>query len=116
MFLTVPRLFDKQKVSRYKRLQSRKSQTQPAAERAIQTSDHFIAGLCTTDPNYPLLIMDRLLPQAQLTQSSADPDQPGIICPRTNLWLLDFNVTPIALAFSMVVHKQPERENLGPTR
>jgi hypothetical protein len=39
-----------------------------AAERAIQTlKNHFIAGLCSVDPNFPLRIWDRLLPQATIT-------------------------------------------------
>ena len=39
-----------------------------AAERAIQTfKNHFIAGLCTVDPNFPLQLWCDLLPQAQLT-------------------------------------------------
>ena len=38
------------------------------AERAIQTfKDHFISILCTTDPDYPLYLWDKLLPQAQVT-------------------------------------------------
>ena len=39
-----------------------------AAERAIRTfKNHFIAGLCSTDPNFPLHLWDRLLPQALIT-------------------------------------------------
>jgi hypothetical protein len=39
-----------------------------AAERAIQTfKNHFIAGLCSVDPNFPLRLWDRLLPQATIT-------------------------------------------------
>jgi hypothetical protein len=34
-----------------------------AAERAIRTfKNHFIAGLSSTDPNFPLHLWDRLLP------------------------------------------------------
>ena len=29
--------------------------------------NHFIAGLCTTDPDFPLHLWDLLLPQAELT-------------------------------------------------
>ena len=36
-----------------------------SAERAIRTfKNHFIAGLCTTDPNFPMHLWDHLLPQA----------------------------------------------------
>ena len=39
-----------------------------AAERAIRTfKNHFIAGLCSTDPDFPLHLWDQLLPQALLT-------------------------------------------------
>jgi hypothetical protein len=38
---------------------------QKAAERAIHTfKDHFIAGLCSTDPDFPMNLWDRILPQA----------------------------------------------------
>jgi hypothetical protein len=39
-----------------------------AAERAICTfKEHFVAGLVSFDPNFPLHLWDRLLPQAELT-------------------------------------------------
>jgi hypothetical protein len=39
-----------------------------ATERAIRTfKNHFIAGLCTTNPDFPLHLWDRLLPQALIT-------------------------------------------------
>jgi hypothetical protein len=39
-----------------------------AAERAIRTfKNHFIAGLCSKDPKFPLHLWDRLVPQALLT-------------------------------------------------
>jgi hypothetical protein len=38
------------------------------AERAIQTfKNHFIAGLCSVDPTFPLKLWDKLLPQATIT-------------------------------------------------
>jgi hypothetical protein len=38
------------------------------AERAIQTfKNNFIAGLCSVDPNFPLKLWDKLLPQATIT-------------------------------------------------
>jgi hypothetical protein len=38
-----------------------------AAERAIRTfKNHFIAGLCSVDKNFPLHLWDKLLPQAEL--------------------------------------------------
>jgi hypothetical protein len=39
-----------------------------AAKRAIQTfKNHFIAGLCTTNAQFPLMLWDQLLPQALIT-------------------------------------------------
>jgi hypothetical protein len=39
-----------------------------SAEREIQTfKNHFIAGLCSVDPNFPLKLWDKLLPQATMT-------------------------------------------------
>jgi hypothetical protein len=41
-----------------------------AAERVIQTfKNHFIAGLCSTEPEFPMNLWDRLLPQAIQTLS-----------------------------------------------
>jgi hypothetical protein len=38
------------------------------AERAIQTfKNHFIAGLCSVDPQFPLKMWDKLSPQAKIT-------------------------------------------------
>ena len=39
-----------------------------AAERAIRTyKNHFIAGLASTDQNFPLHLWDKLVPQAEIT-------------------------------------------------
>jgi hypothetical protein len=39
-----------------------------AAERAIRTfKEHFVAGLSSVDPAFPLHLWDRLLPQAEIT-------------------------------------------------
>jgi hypothetical protein len=52
-----------------------------AAERAIQTfKNHFIAGLCSTDKQFPSQLWDKLLPQAQdslnmLRTSRIDPSK-----------------------------------------
>ena len=47
-----------------------------SAERAIQTfKNHFIAGLASTDPNFPLSNWCRLLPQAELTLNLLRPSR-----------------------------------------
>jgi hypothetical protein len=39
-----------------------------AAERAIRNfKEHFVAGLSSIDPTFPLHLWDRLLPQAEIT-------------------------------------------------
>jgi hypothetical protein len=39
-----------------------------AAERAIRTfKEHFVAGLSSVDPSFPMHLWDRLLPQAEIT-------------------------------------------------
>ena len=39
---------------------------QNAAERAIRTfKNHFIAGLCSVEPAFPMHLWDKLLPQAE---------------------------------------------------
>jgi hypothetical protein len=41
-----------------------------AAERAIRTfKEHFVAGLASVDPTFPLHLWDRLLPQAEITSN-----------------------------------------------
>ena len=70
-----------------------------AAERAIQTfKDHFIAGLCSTDPNFPIALWDKLLPQAQhslnLLRTSRINRQ---LSAYAQIWgQFDFNRTPFA--------------------
>jgi hypothetical protein len=39
-----------------------------AAERAIRTfKEHFVAGISSVDPSFPMYLWDRLLPQAEIT-------------------------------------------------
>ena len=46
------------------------------AERAIQTfKNHFIAGLCSTHPDFTLNLWDKLLPQAELTLNLLRPSR-----------------------------------------
>jgi hypothetical protein len=43
-------------------------QRRNAAERAIRPfKEHFVAGLSSVDPTFPLQLWDRLLPQAEIT-------------------------------------------------
>jgi hypothetical protein len=67
------------------------------AEREIQTfKNHFIAGLCSVDPNFPLKLWDKLLPQATITLNILRKSK---INPRMSAYAqlnghFDFNRTP----------------------
>jgi hypothetical protein len=69
------------------------------AERAIQTfKNHFIAGLCSVDPNFSLKLWDKILPQATITLNLLRKSR---INPRMSAYAqlnghFDFNKTPLA--------------------
>jgi hypothetical protein len=69
------------------------------AERAIQTfKNHFISGLYSIDPNFPLKLWDKLLPQTTLTLNLL---RKSIINPRMSDYAqlngrFDFNRAPLA--------------------
>ena len=80
-----------------------------ASERAIRTfKNHFIAGLASTDPNFPLSNWCRLLSQAELTlnllrASRLNPK------PYTQLeGTFDFTCTPLAPpGTQVIIHEKP---------
>jgi hypothetical protein len=69
------------------------------AEREIKTfKNHFIAGLCSVDPTFPLKLWDKLLPQATITLNLLRQSR---INPRMSAYAqlnghFDFNRTPLA--------------------
>ena len=70
-----------------------------AAERAIRTfKNHFIAGLCSTDKNFPLHLWDQLVPQAELTLNMLRGSRlnPKLSAHAQLNGHFDFNRTPIA--------------------
>ena len=70
-----------------------------AAERAIQTfKAHLIAGLSSCNPNFPLHLWDRLLPQATLTLNLLRPSRinPRLSAEAQLNGAFDFNRTPLA--------------------
>ena len=82
-----------------------------SAERAIQTfKNHFIAGLASTDPNFPLSNCCRLLPQAELTLNLLRPSR---LDPKLSAYALlegafDFTRTPLAPPGTrFIVHEKP---------
>lgn len=82
-----------------------------AAERAIRTfKNHFIAGLCTCNKNFPLHLWDLLVPQATITlnllrQSRINPHLSAYAQLFGNF---DFNKTPMAPPGTLSVgHEKP---------
>jgi hypothetical protein len=72
---------------------------QNATEQAIRTAkNHFIAGLCSTDPNFPMSQWDQLLPQAELTLNllCGSRINPKLSAYEQLFGQYDFNRTPIA--------------------
>lgn len=89
--------------------------SQNAAERAIRTfKNHFIVGLCTCDPHFPLHLWDRLIPQAiiilNLLRSSKI--NPSLSAYYQLLGSFDFNRTPLAPPGTRVlIHNKPDERN-----
>jgi len=82
-----------------------------AAKRVIHTfKNHFIAGLCSTDKNFPIHLWDQLLPQAELSLNLL---QGSCINPNLLAWAqlygtFDFNRTPITPpGMQVLVHEKP---------
>jgi hypothetical protein len=70
-----------------------------AAERAIQTfKNHFIAGLCSVDTNFPLRLWDRLLPQETITLNLMRQSRlnPKVSSYAQHYVHYDFNQAPMA--------------------
>jgi hypothetical protein len=83
------------------------------AERAIQTfKNHFIAGLCSVDPTFPLKLWDKLLPQATITLNLLWKSR---INPRMSAYAqlnghFDFNRTPLAPPGTRIIaHEKPDQ-------
>ena len=83
-----------------------------AAERAIRTFKNLIiAGLCSTDSNFPIHLWDRLLPQAIITINLLRGSR---INPKHSAWSqlfgpYNFNKEPIAPpGIRVLVHVKPE--------
>jgi hypothetical protein len=70
-----------------------------AAERAIQTfKNHFVAGLCSVDKQFPMHLWSELLPQATLTLNLLLTSRinPTISAATQLFGKFDFNRTPLA--------------------
>jgi hypothetical protein len=83
------------------------------AERAIKTfKNHFIPGLCSVDPNFPLKLWDKLLPQETITLNLLRKSR---INPRMSAYAqlnghYDFNRTPLAPpGIRVIAHEKPDQ-------
>ena len=84
-----------------------------AAERAIRTfKNHFLAGLATCDPDFPLRQWDRLLDQAELTINLLRNSR---VNPALSAWAYhfgnhDFNKVPLVPPGTRVIlHSKPDQ-------
>ena len=80
------------------------------AERAIRTfQNHFIAALCSVDPLFPLHLLDRLLPQANITLNLLRRSRinPKLSAYAQLFGTFDYNRTPIAPPGSRVLVHEP---------
>jgi hypothetical protein len=70
-----------------------------AAERAIVTfNKHYVAGLSSVDPSFPLHLWDRILPQAEITLNLLRTSRlhPQLSAPAHFHCLVDYNKTAFA--------------------
>jgi hypothetical protein len=82
-----------------------------AAERASRTfKNHFISTLCGTDPNFPLHLWDRLLPQALLTLNllRASRINPRLSAQAQVHGAFDYNRTPLGPPGTLALVHKPE--------
>jgi hypothetical protein len=82
-----------------------------AAERAIRTfKEHFVAGLSSVDPSFPMHVWDRLLSQAEITLNllRASRLHPQLFAAAHYHGLVDYNKTAFALpGCKIIAHEKP---------
>jgi hypothetical protein len=82
-----------------------------SAERAIRTwKNHFVAGICSTDPAFPLHLWDRLIDQATITLNLLRPARrnPNMSAYQMLMGTFGYNRTPMAPpGTKIVVHEKP---------
>jgi hypothetical protein len=84
-----------------------------AAERAIRTfKEHFVVGLSSVDPSFPLHLWDILLPQAEITLNLLQTSRlhPQLSAAAHFHGLVDYNNTAFApLGSKIIEHEKPEK-------
>jgi hypothetical protein len=82
-----------------------------AAERAIRTfKEHFVAGLSSVDPSFPMHLWDRLLPQAEITLNFLRTSRlhPQLSAAAHYHGLVDYNKTSVAPpGCKIIAHEKP---------
>jgi hypothetical protein len=82
-----------------------------AAERAIRTfKEHFVAGLSSVDPSFPMHLWDRLLPQAEITLNLLRTSRlhPQLSVTAHYHGLVDYNKTAFAPpGCKIIAHEKP---------
>jgi hypothetical protein len=82
-----------------------------AAERAIRTfKEHFVAGLSSVDPSFPMHLWDRLLPQAKITLNLLRTSwlHPQLSAAAHYHVLVDYNKTKFAPpGYNIIAHEKP---------
>jgi hypothetical protein len=84
-----------------------------AAERAIRTfKEHFVAGLASVDPDFPMHLWDRLLPQAEMSLNLLRTSRlhPQLSAAEHLHGLVDYNKTAFAPSGCKVIaHEKPSQ-------
>jgi hypothetical protein len=84
-----------------------------AAERDICAfKEHFIAGLASVDPYFPLHLWDRLLPQAEMTFNRLHTyrQHPQLSAAAHYHGMVDYNKTAFAPpGFKIIAHEKPAK-------
>jgi hypothetical protein len=82
-----------------------------AAERAIRTfKEHFVAGLSSVDPSFPMHLWDRFLPQAEITLNLLRTSRlhPQLSAATHYHGLVDYNKTAFAPpGCKIIAHEKP---------
>jgi hypothetical protein len=92
-----------------------------AAERDIRTfKEHFVDGISSVDPSFPLHLWDRLLPQAEITLNLLRTSQlhPQLSAAAHFHGLVDYNKTDFAPpGYKIISHEKTRKEtHLGSPR
>jgi hypothetical protein len=85
-----------------------------AAERAIHTfKEHFVSGLASVEPDFPLHLWDRLLPQAEMTLNllRTSRQHPHLSAAAHYHGMVDYSKTAFAPpGCKIIAHEKPHQQ------